>query len=84
MACALPVVVTDVGGTGEAVRDGVEGLLVPPRDPVAMATALGRLWRDPDLRRRLGAAGRARVLEKFTLEGQDELWVELYEEVAAA
>jgi glycosyltransferase involved in cell wall biosynthesis len=84
MACGLPVVVTDVGGVREAVRDGVEGLLVPPRDPQAAAAALVRLWRDPALRGRLGAAGRARVLAEFNLEQQDARWTELYTEVAAA
>jgi colanic acid/amylovoran biosynthesis glycosyltransferase len=84
MASGLPVVVTDAGGTREAVRDGREGLLVAPRDPKATAAALMRLWRDPDLRARLGAAGRARVLEEFTLERQDVLWTDLYAEVVAA
>ena len=47
MACELPVVVTDCGGLTEAVSDGVEGLVVPPRDPGALSSALERLWRDP-------------------------------------
>ena len=60
MACGLPAVATDVGGTREALREGVDGFLVPPRDPGAAASALRALWLDPDLRDRLGrAAARA-------------------------
>jgi colanic acid/amylovoran biosynthesis glycosyltransferase len=78
MACGLPVVTTDVGGMGEAIRDGVEGLLTPPRDPAALAEALERLWRDPALRARLGAAGRGRVLRDFSLPAQVAQFVELF------
>jgi glycosyltransferase involved in cell wall biosynthesis len=83
MACGLPVVVTDVGGTAEAVTDGVEGLLVPPRDARAAAAALERLWRDPELRARMGAAGRARVERDFALEDAVQRWVDFYEYVLA-
>jgi D-inositol-3-phosphate glycosyltransferase len=82
MACGLPVVVTDVGGTAEAVRDGVEGFVVPPRDAPAAAAALRDLWRDPALRERMGRAGRERVEAEFTLDRLADQWVELYERVA--
>jgi colanic acid/amylovoran biosynthesis glycosyltransferase len=78
MACALPVVVTDVGGVSEAVTEGVEGIVVPPRDPAAMAAALERLRTDPALRRRMGAAGRRRVQAEFTLEHQLDQFEDLY------
>jgi glycosyltransferase involved in cell wall biosynthesis len=65
MARALPVVSTTLASVTEAVDDGVQGLLVPQRDPEALADALERLLGDDGLRRRLGAAGRARVEEKF-------------------
>ena len=81
MACALPVVATDVGGTREALRDGVEGFVIPPRDPKAAAAALRTLWRDPELRERMGSAGRARVEAEFTVERLTDEWVELYERV---
>jgi glycosyltransferase involved in cell wall biosynthesis len=68
MACELPVVATDCGGVREAVRDGVEGFVLPPRDPDRAAAALERLWREPELRLRMGRAGRARVLSEYTLE----------------
>ena len=57
-AHALPVVAHDVGGVAEAVVDGVTGLLVPPHRPAQLAAAFEKLIHDPDLRRRLGAAGR--------------------------
>lgn len=78
MACGLPVVTTDVGGMREAIRDGVEGLLTPPRDPMALAQALEQLWRDPDLRVRLGAAGRQRVVRDFNLSDQTAQFLELF------
>ena len=68
MACGTPVVATRAGGIPEAVTDGQEGLLVPPEDPRALAGAIVRLLRDADLRRRLGAAGRARVAAEFSVE----------------
>jgi glycosyltransferase involved in cell wall biosynthesis len=60
-ACGKPVVATAVGGLPEVVEDGVTGFLVPPRDPGAAAAAIGRLSADPELRSRMGRAGRARV-----------------------
>ncbi len=59
MAAALPVVATDCGGPRDLVCGGTTGHLVPVRDPVRMADALANLLRDPDTRRRFGAAGRA-------------------------
>jgi glycosyltransferase involved in cell wall biosynthesis len=67
MAIELPVVSTRVSGIPELVEDGRTGLLVPEKDGRALAGALERLHRDPALARRLGAAGRARVLERFNL-----------------
>jgi colanic acid/amylovoran biosynthesis glycosyltransferase len=78
MACSLPVVVTDVGGMREAVGNGVEGLICPPRDPEALATALRTIWESPELAVRLGQAGRARVLADFTVPAQIEAFAALY------
>ena len=61
MAAGVPVVATDIPGYREVVSDGVEGLLVPPRDPEALAAALVRVLRDPALAARLGEAGRERA-----------------------
>jgi colanic acid/amylovoran biosynthesis glycosyltransferase len=81
MACGLPVVVTDCGGTREAVTDGREGFVIPRRDPHQMAAALFALSRDPALRRRMGEAGRARVRSSFQLGNQIGRTVTLYEHV---
>lgn len=67
MAAGLPVVATAVGGNVEAVVEGVTGLLVPPRDPPALAAALSRLIGDDGLRQRMGVAGRARIEQSFSL-----------------
>jgi glycosyltransferase involved in cell wall biosynthesis len=61
MAAGLPVVATRAAAVPEVVPDGEVGLLVPPRDPDALAAALARLLDDEPLRRRLGEAGRRRV-----------------------
>jgi glycosyltransferase involved in cell wall biosynthesis len=66
MAAGRPVVASRVGGLAEAVADGETGLLVPPGDDEALAAAIHRLARDPAMRARLGEAGRARVLARFT------------------
>jgi glycosyltransferase involved in cell wall biosynthesis len=66
-AAARPVVASRVGGLIEAVADGETGLLVAPGDPAALAAALRRLAGDATLRARLGAAGRARVLDRYSV-----------------
>jgi glycosyltransferase involved in cell wall biosynthesis len=59
------VVSTTLGSIEEAITEGEHGLLVEPRDESALAGALERLLRDPELRDRLGAAARARVTERY-------------------
>jgi glycosyltransferase involved in cell wall biosynthesis len=81
MAHGRPVVATPVGGTPELVTDGETGLLVPPRDPEALAEALRRVLDDPDLARRLGEAGRARVAERFTAAEQARRILAIYDDV---
>jgi glycosyltransferase involved in cell wall biosynthesis len=66
MACARPVVAARVGGVAEMIDDGVEGILVPPDDAHVLALALRRLLEAAPLRKRMGEAGRARVLGRFT------------------
>jgi phosphatidylinositol alpha-mannosyltransferase len=61
MAAGLPVVASRIAGYDEVVTDGVEGFLVPPRDPAALAEALARVLDDADLARAMGEAGRARA-----------------------
>jgi glycosyltransferase involved in cell wall biosynthesis len=68
MACARPIVATQAGGIPEIVTDGVNGLLAPPRDAPALAQAIVRALKDPDLRHRMGKAGFDRVRARFTVE----------------
>lgn len=81
MALGVPVVATATGGTVEQVDDERSGLLVPPGEPTPLAGAMKRLLDDPELGRRLGAAARARVESRFTvqimLEEIDRLYREL-------
>lgn len=81
LAAGLPVVATTAGGIPEMIDDGVHGLLVPPRDPAALARALIALLDDPARARRLGDAGRARVLAEFTVERTVEKTLAEYREL---
>jgi glycosyltransferase involved in cell wall biosynthesis len=78
MAAGLPVVGSRVGGVPELVVEGETGLLVEPGDPDKLAAAIDRLLADPELRRRLGHAGRARAQGRFALESFRRAHVELY------
>ncbi|MFZ5448267.1 MAG: glycosyltransferase family 4 protein [Thermodesulfobacteriota bacterium] len=68
LAMARPVVGTTVGGIPEAIIEGETGLLVPPRDPHALAQVMYRLLVDQDYRRELGHRGRQLVVERFSME----------------
>jgi glycosyltransferase involved in cell wall biosynthesis len=83
MACARPIVGTTAGGIPEIVEDGVNGLLVPPRDHPALAAAIVRALGDAELRQRLGQAGLARVNARFTVERMVEETVAVYKRVRA-
>jgi len=97
MACEVPVVASAVGGIPEIVDDGVTGLLVPfeprsasdsePADPVAyannLAAALNRVIGDPGLAKKLGQAGRRRVIEEFSWAAVARRTVELYQSLPA-
>ncbi len=82
MCAARPIVATSAGGIPEAVEDGVTGLLVPPRDPEALADALVALLRDSARREALGRDGRRRFLERFTVDRMVEGTLAAYAEVA--
>jgi glycosyltransferase involved in cell wall biosynthesis len=84
MAMKRPVVSTTVTALPEIVEDEVSGILVPPGDPAALAAALERLCRDPDLRSRLGERARARVEERFDLRRNVARRVELFRDPRAA
>jgi D-inositol-3-phosphate glycosyltransferase len=83
MACARPVIGSAVGGIQYTVRDQETGLLVPPRDPYALATALERLLSDPQLRRSMGSAARQRVESQFCWPLAASRTLDLYREVLA-
>jgi len=83
MSCGLPVVTSDCGGVREAVTDGEEGFVIPVRDPQSMAAALEILAHDPDLRRRMGQAGRARVIKDFHVQDHVDAFISLFESTAA-
>jgi glycosyltransferase involved in cell wall biosynthesis len=79
MAAELPIVASSVGGLGELVIDGETGILVPAGDVKAFGAALGRLVADPELRRALGAAGRARAEAVFDVGAVQRAHIELYD-----
>jgi glycosyltransferase involved in cell wall biosynthesis len=83
MACGTPVVCSDVGSLPEVVENGVTGRVVPPGDPAALWTAISSLLEDADLARRMGEAGRARVLERFTWDAVAENCLRIYSGAAA-
>jgi glycosyltransferase involved in cell wall biosynthesis len=81
MACGTPVIATSVGGVPEVVGDGETGFLVPAASPAAVAAAAEKLLADPELRRSMGARGRSRVEEEFslhrTVQAHERLYLEL-------
>jgi glycosyltransferase involved in cell wall biosynthesis len=84
LAAATPVVATNVGGVPDVVRDGVDGFLVEAGDVEGLAERLERLALDPELRRRLGEAGRARVLPRYAVERLVDDVDRLYRSLLAA
>lgn len=78
MAYRVPPIVTDSGGSPELVVDGASGLVVPVRDPRALAAAIERLYRDPAFRRRLGEGARERIARDFRNEDTVRKIIDLY------
>ena len=79
MAAGLPIAATAVGGIPEILEEGLTGLMVPPRNPDAMASAILRILTDPEMRLRLGAAARLRAESNFTPEVYKRSLVEFYQ-----
>ncbi|MGH8338046.1 MAG: glycosyltransferase, partial [Gammaproteobacteria bacterium] len=78
-----PLVTTDAPGCREVVSDGIDGLLVPPRDADALAQAIARLYDDRAMARRLGLAARAKALAEFDEQIVIAKTVAVYRELLA-
>ena len=83
MARRVPVVASAVGGIPEVITSGVDGLLVPPADPEALAAAIGSLLGDPSLRRRIASAGYRTVADRFSIDAQVKRIEAVYDEELA-
>ena len=81
MAAGTPIIASDIGGFADVLEDGVEGMLVPPRDAQALATAMDRLLSDAALREQMGRAGTVRA-EPYGWEHVSARVLEYYETVA--
>jgi glycosyltransferase involved in cell wall biosynthesis len=81
MACGAPVVASELSGIPELIDSQVSGILVPPRDAPKIAETLEMLSRDPALRRKLGQAGRQRILDHFNLTLNAETLSVLFREI---
>jgi glycosyltransferase involved in cell wall biosynthesis len=81
LAAGRPVVATRVGAVAEVLRPGEDALIVEPDDPHAIAAAVVRLWRDPELRHRLVASGYERVRERFREDDAARAFVAVVKEV---
>jgi glycosyltransferase involved in cell wall biosynthesis len=81
MACGTPVVATQAGALPEVVGEEGGGILVPPRDPQALAAAILKILREEGLRKRMGVLGRQRVESLFTWSKVAERTVEVYKEL---
>jgi glycosyltransferase involved in cell wall biosynthesis len=81
MGVALPVVATRVGGVGEVVDDGLTGLLTPSGDDARLAEHILTLANNPDVRDRMGRAGRERALSLFSERRMHDGYLRLYEEM---
>jgi glycosyltransferase involved in cell wall biosynthesis len=84
MSCGLPIVATAVGGTPEAVTDGLTGRVVPHGDEPALAHALHELMSDSEAREAMGSAGRTRYEARFRLERMVDETAALYRELLGA
>lgn len=77
-ACGKPVVVSDVGGLPEVVKDGITGIVVPPRNPQETAEAIKKLVLDDSMRKQMGAAGREHVAQFYDWNKNVEQMVDIY------
>ena len=78
MGMGMAIVASNVGGVGELVKDGIDGLLVPPEDPVELAKALNRFVKDRNARRRMALAGQQKIKREYTSERMCDRYAVLY------
>jgi Glycosyltransferase len=85
MECELPVIAATGGALPEVVGQHMKtGILLPPRDPYALAEAIDYLIEHPQVRERIGKAARERVLKTFTWENAAKQMVKVYQEAIDA
>jgi glycosyltransferase involved in cell wall biosynthesis len=84
MSMGVPVVATDIGGSLDQVVDGVTGFFVPPSDAVALADAIEKLMRDPQLHQRMGTAAVKRIEQDFSLKEMTRKIEGIFEEMISA
>ncbi len=81
MSAGRPVIATRVGGNPEAVVDGINGYIVPAKNPIALASRINKLVSNKEKREKMGLAGRERVEKMFTIEGHIRAVERLYKEI---
>jgi len=84
MAARLPIVATRVSAIPEIVQDGQTGLLIPPKDPPALAQAVVQLLTNPEQRAQMGAAGYARLVQEFSVAQMVERTAALYQSLLSS
>jgi len=80
-ACAKPVIVSNVGGLPEVVKDGVTGIVVPPKDPDETANAIEKLILDQDLSKQMGLNGRERVKKLYNWDDNVQQMIQIYKDI---
>lgn len=81
MACGIPVVAMNEGGPLDIIRDGIDGLLAPPKNPNLLAIQIIKILENPDLASKLAKSGRERAEKEFSLELMTERYFNLYQRI---
>jgi N-acetyl-alpha-D-glucosaminyl L-malate synthase BshA len=84
MSCGLPVIATSVGGIPEIVKHGINGFLVPPKNPEEISERILELNQDSNMRQSLGQAARKTILERYTAEKVVGQYLDIYDEICRA
>jgi glycosyltransferase involved in cell wall biosynthesis len=82
MAMQVPVITSDIRGIEELVDDGINGIIVPPKDPKFIADSIEKLFNDPDLRKRMGEAGRKKIEKDFNTKIEVSKLERIFKEAA--